>query len=553
MNRVGRACRSYLAVAFGLAAIATLTGCGGQANIVSAASSTPTAAHFTVAPSVINFGDVTVGTQATQNVSLANSGTTAITVSQANVTGSGFSLASSAPALPIVVDAGQTVSIAVVFAPTTATTDDGSLTIATSDSSSALAVSLHGNGRPNRGPLVANPTSLSFGSVTVGQSSTLSVAVTNTGTATATISSAAVTGAGMSLASNTPAFPLSAAGQSVSFGVVFAPQTATSVTGALTITSNAAVSTLAVGLSGTGASAPVKGPLTANPTSLSFGSVTVGQSSTLSVAVTNTGTATATISSAAVTGAGMSLASNTPAFPLSVAAGQSVSFGVVFAPQTATSVTGALTITSNAAVSTLAVGLSGTGASAPVKGPLTANPTSLSFGSVTVGQSSTLSVAVTNTGTATATISSAAVTGAGMSLASNTPAFPLSVAAGQSVSFGVVFAPQASGSITGSLTIASDATNASLSVGLSGTGAKQHSVALTWQASASPVNGYNVYRSQVSGGPYTLVSTTLLTTASFTDTTVLDGQTYYYVVTGVDSQGVESAYSNQVQVTIPSF
>ncbi|HZT74727.1 MAG TPA: hypothetical protein VE996_13845 [Terriglobales bacterium] len=49
------------------------------------------------------------------------------------------------------------------------------------------------------------------------------------------------------------------------------------------------------------------------------------------------------------------------------------------------------------------------------------------------------------------------------------------------------------------------------------------------------------------------MSTTLLTTASFTDTTVLDGQTYYYVVTGVDSQGVESAYSNQVQVTIPSF
>jgi len=445
MNRVGRACRSYLAVAFGLAAIATLTGCGGQANIVSAASSTPTAAHFTVAPSVINFGDVTVGTQATQNVSLANSGTTAITVSQANVTGSGFSLASSAPALPIVVDAGQTVSIAVVFAPTTATTDDGSLTIATSDSSSALAVSLHGNGRPNRGPLVANPTSLSFGSVTVGQSSTLSVAVTNTGTATATISSAAVTGAGMSLASNTPAFPLS------------------------------------------------------------------------------------------------------------VAAGQSVSFGVVFAPQASGSITGSLTIASDATNASLSVGLSGTGASAPVKGPLTANPTSLSFGSVTVGQSSTLSVAVTNTGTATATISSAAVTGAGMSLASNTPAFPLSVAAGQSVSFGVVFAPQASGSITGSLTIASDATNASLSVGLSGTGAKQHSVALTWQASASPVNGYNVYRSQVSGGPYTLVSTTLLTTASFTDTTVLDGQTYYYVVTGVDSQGVESAYSNQVQVTIPSF
>jgi hypothetical protein len=33
---------------------------------------------------------------------------------------------------------------------------------------------------------------------------------------------------------------------------------------------------------------------------------------------------------------------------------------------------------------------------------------------------------------------------------------------------------------------------------------------------------------------------------------VANGQVYYYVVTAVDSSNIESAYSNQVSVTIPS-
>jgi len=78
-----------------------------------------------------------------------------------------------------------------------------------------------------------------------------------------------------------------------------------------------------------------------------------------------------------------------------------------------------------------------------------------------------------------------------------------------------------------------------------------HVVSLNWAASSSSVTGYNVYRSTSSGGPYTLVQSVGMTT-SFTDKTVLSGQTYYYVVTAV-SNGVESSYSNQAQavVTVP--
>jgi len=78
-----------------------------------------------------------------------------------------------------------------------------------------------------------------------------------------------------------------------------------------------------------------------------------------------------------------------------------------------------------------------------------------------------------------------------------------------------------------------------------------HSVTLTWTASTSTVSGYNVYRSTVSGGPYTKVNSALVAPTSYVDTTVQSGQTYFYVATSVDSNGVESADSTEVSVTVP--
>ncbi len=79
-----------------------------------------------------------------------------------------------------------------------------------------------------------------------------------------------------------------------------------------------------------------------------------------------------------------------------------------------------------------------------------------------------------------------------------------------------------------------------------------HSVALSWTASASSgVNGYNVYRGPVSGGPYAMVSSSPVAATQYTDSTVQAAQTYYYVVTAVNSSNTESAYSNEVAAAIP--
>ena len=78
-----------------------------------------------------------------------------------------------------------------------------------------------------------------------------------------------------------------------------------------------------------------------------------------------------------------------------------------------------------------------------------------------------------------------------------------------------------------------------------------HWVALSWTASTSPVVGYNAYRSTTSGGPYTKLNSSLISGTTYSDQTVQHGTTYYYVTTAVNSQGVESVYSNQAVATVP--
>jgi cellulose 1,4-beta-cellobiosidase len=70
-------------------------------------------------------------------------------------------------------------------------------------------------------------------------------------------------------------------------------------------------------------------------------------------------------------------------------------------------------------------------------------------------------------------------------------------------------------------------------------------VSLTWTAPTGATS-YNVKRATVNGGPYTTIASP--TAASYTDTNVVNGMTYYYVVSAVNSSG-ESPNSSQVSAT----
>jgi hypothetical protein len=212
---------------------------------------------------------------------------------------------------------------------------------------------------------------------------------------------------------------------------------------------------------------PQQGTLSVTPQSLAFGNVVVGASASQNVAVSNASTAPVTISNLSVSGAGFS--QNGATLPLTLAAGQSATIAVKFAPTAASSATGSLQITSNATNASIAVALTGTGTAAPPQqGTLTVSSQSLTFGSVVVGSSSSQNITVSNSSTAAVTISNLGVTGAGFSRSAVT--LPLTLAVGQSAAIAVKFAPTAAGGVTGSLQITSNATNASIAVALSGTG-----------------------------------------------------------------------------------
>jgi hypothetical protein len=184
-------------------------------------------------------------------------------------------------------------------------------------------------------------------------------------------------------------------------------------------------------------------------------------------------------------------------------------------------------------------------------GQLSSAPGSVAFGSVGVGASSKQTVTFSNAGSGSLTISQAAVSGTGFTMTGQT--FPVTLSAGQTSSINVQFAPTVSGSTTGRVSVVSNATNSPTTIALSGTGVQliAHSAALSWTASTSVVTGYNVYRGTVSGGPYTLMNASLAILTNYADNTVLSGQTYFYVVTAVDANNVESGYSNEVSAAIP--
>ncbi len=180
--------------------------------------------------------------------------------------------------------------------------------------------------------------------------------------------------------------------------------------------------------------------------------------------IKNTGTATLTISQITATGSGFSVSGFS--LPLSISAGQQTTITVAFLPTAVATVSGNISIVTNAPTSPTSVGLSGAGIAPTYL--LGANPTSLSFGNVNVGNTDSLSATLTNNGNSNVTVSSVTPTGTGFSASGITPGTILSP--NQSATLNVAFAPLAAGTVTGAVTVLSNATNSPATVTLSAVG-----------------------------------------------------------------------------------
>jgi len=406
------------------------------------------------------------------------------------------------------------------------------------------------------GQLTSNPSNVNFGSVQVGSSQTQSLTLTNVGTSRLIITQATPSLAGFVLTGLS--YPVTLyAGQSVSCNVTFNPQSAVTSSGSIAITfhnrHNTANYTLSVPVSGT---AVAPGQVTSTPTSLSFGSVTVGGKRSLSDTVTNTGGSGVTISLVGISGPGFSLSGITP--PVTLTPGQSTTFTVTFAPTSTGTFPGTVTVTSSASNPSLSIPLSGT-AVASAAGTLTAVPTTVAVpGNIVVGTSGKATGQLT---AATASVTVSGVSVVGSEFVVSGLSFPVTIPAGTSATYTVTFSPTSSGSASTTASFASNASSAPTEVNLTGTAvaAPAYTVGLTWTASSSSgVTGYYIHRalyntSTSTCGSYTEINPSLPdATTTYTDSNITSGDTYCYQVTAVNSSGEQSTDSNMATAIIPA-
>jgi hypothetical protein len=457
-------------LAIALIPLIFLSGCAG---IASSTGKQAVQALFQLNPGALNFGKVSVGKQTTQAVSVSNSGKVAVNITQATLSNSQFSLVGAS--LPMALAVGQSGTFTVAVDPTAAGNVTGTLTVAGDGNSSPVVANLSATGVGGAQPqLSVTPASINFGTVSTGLKPTANLVLNNLGSADLTVSMMTVTGSAFAVSGITTPKTISA-GQSAQATVTFSPTTAGAASGSISIVSNdPANPTLSVPLTGTGTSAPT-GQLTASSTNLSFGSVAVGAISTQQVAITNTGNAAVQISKIGLSGAEFTFAGMTA--PATLNPSETGTLSVNFAPTAAGNLTGSIVITSNASGSPMTITLSGTGAQAG----LSVTPASFNFGGIVEGQTKSQSFTVKNTGTAWVTIAQIAANGAGFSVSGlSTPA---TLAAGQSATFSVLFAPTAAGSLPGSVLITSNTPSSPNAVPLSGTG-----TAASVTLSANPIS-----------------------------------------------------------------
>ena len=391
----------------------------------------------------LSFGNVSLGTTSTQAVTLTNTGNSSVSISQVNVTGPGFG--ATALVLPTSLAAGQSASLSVQFLPINSGSVTGTVSVVSNATNSPTNISLSGTGYSSAGVISANPASVNLGSVTVGSSGSQTVVLTNTGNATVNISQLTSSGAGFSASGLSVPMYLNA-GQSANLNVVFAPTTAGSVTGGISVVSNASNSPASISVSGSGIAAAVAPSITTQPASQT---VTAGQTATFTAAAT--GTAPLSYqwqkNGAAISGA----TSSSYTTPATTTSDSGSGFAVVLSNTAGTVTSAAATLTVNAATLLL-----------------NSSATSLDFGSVNTTSSSAQNVTFTNAGNSDVSISNVSVSGAGFDATGLSTGQTLTP--GQTATLSVTFAPAASGSASGSVAVASNATNSPSTLTLTGTG-----------------------------------------------------------------------------------
>lgn len=362
-----------------LAGLLALLACGGGSS----------SAPVTALPVDASFGDVDVGGSAARRVELTN--TTGMPLRLTAVR-SDSGLVTSGEALPLTIAPGETASLSVELAPTTAGDVSGTVEFLAEDQTNPLAVfQATGKGvRPNK--LDSSAAVVDFGTVPIGGSVTEEVTLTNGGASSVSIASLTVSAASVS-ATGLPLPATFAPGESATFTLTYAPTATAPTSGSVVVRAEHGRPATVVQVSGTGVApstgpapepAPAPATLAAAPTRVDFGQVTVGSFSAQGVNVTNNGSGSITISEVAATGSGFTTSGLTAG--TTIAPGASQTLTTRFTPAAQGAASGQVTLRTAGQTEPLAVvELAGSGVAA-------ASITSVTVRDTTVEASKTVQV-----------------------------------------------------------------------------------------------------------------------------------------------------------------
>ncbi|OQX02381.1 MAG: hypothetical protein BWK80_58005, partial [Desulfobacteraceae bacterium IS3] len=345
----------------------------------------------------LSFGSVSVGATGQKNFTIQNTGNSVLTVSSISYP-TGFTGNWSGGTIA----AGGSQAVTVTFAPTAAQSYTGSVTVISDKTSGTETLAISGTGTAVPTKIIALSGDLSFGSVSVGATGQKSFTIQNTGNSALTVSSISYpTGFTGNWNSGTVA-----AGGSQAVTVTFAPTAAQSYTGSVTVSSDKTGGTNTLAISGTGTAVTADTRIINLTGDLSFSIVEPGKTKTKSFMIQNSGDTTLTVSSVAYP-EGFTGDWNSG----SIAAGDSKTVNVTFAPTAGVQYGDTLTVSSDKTDGTDTLGISGIGNGAGVVkslsfDPFTINLVGLNFGMVSVKTPKQMSFTILNTGNSRVTVSS---------------------------------------------------------------------------------------------------------------------------------------------------
>jgi len=387
------------------------------------------------------------------NQSMTGAGTTTCTLTLSSAAqGGGFTAALSsnngAVSVPgwIVVSAGASKATFQATVTAVSTTQTASITANANGSTANFGIQLNACSSG----LSVSSTTVSFGSVNIGQTATSSVQLTSSGNEPLTIASISVAGSLFQTAGLATPLTLNP-GQSATLTLQFRPDHASSFIGVVTISSNSPLGATTINLSGDG-SAPALAGLTCKD-SIVTGSETDGCTVSLNAAAPSGGVLIALSSNNG--------AVSVPASVSVPAGASSATFAAAIAgvstPQTA-SITG----TANGSQKTFGLQLN-------VASPsLIVSSTNVPFGAVIVGQTATSMVTLTSSGNAPLTISS--ITVAGSLFKATGVNTPMTLNPGQTAALTLQFYSDHTSSYTGVVTVSSNAAQGAATINMTASG-----------------------------------------------------------------------------------